>query len=273
MRQPHTSNAGPSARRHAEDHEQREEQADRRRGLDPARERAALAFRRVLGDVGRRAAVLAAEREALQHAHADQDDRRRDPDRRVRGQHADDRGRAAHDEDGDEEGVLAADEVAEAAEDDRAERAHREAGREREQREDERARLVQRGEELLADDRGERAVQVEVVPLEDRPEGRREDDLLLLLRDAHARGGGGWGGLGCALRSGRNRGGHAVLLAGYSGCGALPHFQDKSPSIRHRTIARVARNDTQGLRTQAVHYASHPGRQEGAWLFTLGKSA
>ena len=44
----------------------------------------------------------------------------------------------AHDHDGDEEGVLAADEVAEAAEHDRAERADGEAGREREEREDER---------------------------------------------------------------------------------------------------------------------------------------
>ena len=138
MRQPQTSNAAAHRDAAPEDHEQREEQADRRRGLDPARELAALAFRRVLGDVGRRAAVLAAEREALQQAQADEDDRRRDPDRRVRRQDADDDGRDAHDQDGDEEGVLAADEVAEAAEDDRAERAHHEAGREREQGEDER---------------------------------------------------------------------------------------------------------------------------------------
>ena len=41
-------------------------------------------------------------------------------------------------EDGDEERVLAADQVAKAAKEDRAERTDREAGREGEQREDER---------------------------------------------------------------------------------------------------------------------------------------
>ena len=57
---------------------------------------------------------------------------------RVAGQQADDERRHAHDQDGDEEGVLASDEVAEAAEDQRAEGPHGEAGREGEQREDER---------------------------------------------------------------------------------------------------------------------------------------
>jgi hypothetical protein len=41
-----------------------------------------------------------------------------------------------HDQDGDEEGVFAADEVADAAEHQRAERTHQEARREGEQRED-----------------------------------------------------------------------------------------------------------------------------------------
>ncbi len=66
-----------------QDHDQRQEEAERRRDLDEARIQAALAGRRVLGDVGRRAAVFAAEREALQQAQRDQDDRRRGTDRRV----------------------------------------------------------------------------------------------------------------------------------------------------------------------------------------------
>ena len=41
---------------------------------------------------------------------------------------------------------------------------------------------VEGGEELRADDRGERAVEVEVVPFEDGAERRGEDDLLLLPR-------------------------------------------------------------------------------------------
>ena len=49
-----------------------------------------------------------------------------------------------------------------------------------------RGRRVHAREELLADDRGERAVQVEVVPLEDRAERRREDDGALFLRDGLA---------------------------------------------------------------------------------------
>ena len=67
-----------------------------------------------------------------------------------------------------EEGVLAADEVAEPAEDERAERTHEEAGGESEQREDVARRFRIGREELRADDRGQRAVQIEVVPLEDR---------------------------------------------------------------------------------------------------------
>ena len=51
-------------------------------------------------------------------------------------QQADEEGRQAHDQDGDEEGVFAADQVADAAEDQRAERTHEEAGGEGEQRED-----------------------------------------------------------------------------------------------------------------------------------------
>jgi hypothetical protein len=76
--------------------------------------KAALAVRGVLGHVGGRAAVFTAQRQALQHAQGDQDDRRGDADAGVVGQHADQKGRQAHDQDGDQEGVLAADAVAEA---------------------------------------------------------------------------------------------------------------------------------------------------------------
>jgi len=81
----------------------------------------------------------------------------------------DEEGRQAHDEDGDEEGVLAADDVADAAEHDRAERTHEEAGGESEQREDVTRRRRIGAEELRADDGRERPVEVEVVPLEHVP--------------------------------------------------------------------------------------------------------
>ncbi|MNS85102.1 hypothetical protein D3C72_1189560 [compost metagenome] len=137
-------------------------------------------MRRVLGHVGGGTAVLAAERQALQHAQRDQDHRRRDADGRVAGQEADDERRQAHDQDGHQEGVLATDHVAQAAEHDGAERTHQEAGGERQQREDEGRARIQAAEELLRDDRGERTVQIEVVPLEHGAERGGEDDLLLL---------------------------------------------------------------------------------------------
>ena len=54
----------------AEDQQQRHEQAERGSRLDPRGVEAALVRRCMLGDVNRRAAVFAAEREALQEAQA-----------------------------------------------------------------------------------------------------------------------------------------------------------------------------------------------------------
>ncbi len=53
-----------------ENHGERQEEAERRGRLDPARVVAALSLRRVLGDISRRAAVFAAERETLREAEA-----------------------------------------------------------------------------------------------------------------------------------------------------------------------------------------------------------
>ncbi len=94
------------------------------------------------------------------------------------GHHADDEGRRAHDDDGDQEGVFAADEIADAAEHQRAERAHQEARRERQQREDIARRFWKLTEELGADNGGQRTVKVEIIPLENRAERRGENDFL-----------------------------------------------------------------------------------------------
>src|SRR5690606_20490603 len=128
---------------------------------------------------------------ALQQAQADEQQRRDRARRRVARQQADREGRAAHDEHRHEEGVLAPDEIADPAEHDRPERSHREPGGERGEREDEPRGLVDPGEELRRDDRGEQAVEVEVVPLEHRAERRRRDDLE--MRIAQRRVGGGFG--------------------------------------------------------------------------------
>ena len=102
------------------------------------------------------------------------------PPGRVVGQQADGEGAEAHQRHGDQEGVLAADQVAEAAEEQRAEWPDGEAGGKGEQGEDECRRRIDAGEELRREDRGERAVDVEVVPLEHGAERRGEDDHPLL---------------------------------------------------------------------------------------------
>jgi hypothetical protein len=83
-------------------------------------------------------------------------------------------------QDGDQEGVLAADHVAQAAEYQRAEGAHQEAGGKGHQGEDEAGGRVA-GEELFGDHGGEGAVEVEVIPFKDGAEGGREDDLAFFL--------------------------------------------------------------------------------------------
>jgi hypothetical protein len=131
--------------------------------------------------VDHRPAVLAANGEALQHAQRDQHHGRRDADGLVVRQDSDQRGRCAHDDDGGEEGLLSAHQVAESAEHQCSERPHRETGGKGEQREDERARLVDTREELLRDDCGERTVQEEVVPLEAGAEARCKDHTRVRL--------------------------------------------------------------------------------------------
>ena len=111
------------------DHQQRHEEAERRRGLNVACRIATLVRPRVLGHIGRRAAVFAAEREALGEAQRHEQEGGGPADRLECGQQADQEGRAAHHHDGDEEGIFASDQIADAAENDRAERAHQEARR------------------------------------------------------------------------------------------------------------------------------------------------
>ncbi len=140
------------------------------------------------------AAVLAAERQALQQAQRDQQDRREPADRHVGGQQADREGRAAHHDDGDEEGVLAPDQVADAPEHQRAEGPHQEAGRVGGECRQQRRRVVALRKEEGREERRQRGVEVEVVPLENRAQGRSEDDSFLFLRGGGAqrqRAGGG----------------------------------------------------------------------------------
>jgi len=82
---------------------------------------------RVLGDVDRGAAVLAAEGEALCQAQEDEDQGRGEPDAGERREQPHERRRQAHHHDRDQERVLAARKVAQPPEEQGAEGAHREA--------------------------------------------------------------------------------------------------------------------------------------------------
>src|SRR5665213_2048358 len=107
-----------------QDDEQRQHDAERRRGLDPTGVETPLAVGRVLGDVGRGTAILAAQGQALQEAQGDQQDRRQHADRIVAWQAADQERRAAHQAERQHEGEFASDQIAQPAEEDRAERPH-----------------------------------------------------------------------------------------------------------------------------------------------------
>src|SRR6202012_1917412 len=126
----------------------------------------APAMRRVFGDIGRSAAIFAAEREPLQTAQEDQDRGRKPADAVIARRQTDQEGRQAHDGDGDEEGVFASDQIADPAEHQRAERADQEAGGERQQREYELGVGVERRVERLADLSRGPGVEIEIVPLE-----------------------------------------------------------------------------------------------------------
>ena len=134
----------------------------------------------MFADVDRGAAIFAAERETLGEAEANQNDRRDDADRSVGRQQSDEESADAHERHRDDEGVFAADKVAEPAEEQCAERTHGKTGREGEQREDESRCRIHTGKELCGKNRRQGAVDIKVVPLEYCTERRSEDDHPLL---------------------------------------------------------------------------------------------
>ena len=82
----------------------------------------------------------------------------------------------AHDHQSDEEGIFAANEVAEAAKEESAEGTHDEADGEGRKIGDEGEGVVAGGVDLRGEDRGKAAEEVEVVPLDHGADGRGEDD-------------------------------------------------------------------------------------------------
>ena len=155
----------PQSRLGEQDHHQRHEQTHGRGGLNPAGVETAAIGRGMLRDISRGAAIFAAERQTLQQAQRDEHDGRRDADRVRSWQDADDERGRAHDHDGDQKGVFAPDQIAQPAEYQCAEGAHQEAGGERQQREDIARAFGELAEELGADNRSQRPVEIEIVPL------------------------------------------------------------------------------------------------------------
>ena len=164
------------------DHDQGEEEAERGRGLDEARGVAAFVWPGMLSDIGRGAAVFAAEREALAQAQRHQQHGGQPPDLGERRQQANEERRSAHHHDGHEEGVFASDQITDAAEDQRAERTHQETGRVGGEGRQERGRVIAGRKEQRGEEWRERRVQIRVVPLENRAERRGENDEFLILR-------------------------------------------------------------------------------------------
>jgi hypothetical protein len=159
---------------------------------------------RVLDREQHRPAVLPADADALQDPEHDEQDRRPHPDRVVRRQQADQRRADSHDQQREQQHLLAADAVAEVTEDQAADRPGQEADGERAEPGELRRRTVQAVEvELVEDQAGGGPVEEEVVPL-DRGTHRGRD------RHPARRGSGGLlvgGGVGRGLG-----GGHAVPL-------------------------------------------------------------
>ena len=136
--------------------------------LDPARSIAAPVFRGVLGDIRRRPAVLTSQRQPLHETQQHQQNGGDPTDRREGGQQPHRERRCAHTDDRHEKRILPADNVADAPEYQRAEGPHQKASRVRDERRQQRRRRVASREEQRCEKRGERRVQIEVIPLEHR---------------------------------------------------------------------------------------------------------
>jgi len=166
---------------HEGDDERGQQGAERCSHLREAGPQPAAPLPGVLHDHQRGAAPLAADGDALEDPQGDQQDRRPDADRVVRRQQADEEAGAAHQAHGEQQHRLAAEPVAEVPEDDAAERAGDIAGGEGAERGDGADGGIGTREEQLAEDqRGDGAVDEEVVELDGRAQqpGQRDSAQL-----------------------------------------------------------------------------------------------
>ena len=179
MRQPKAKNCSSVSHfgQHQED-AAGEEEADRRAELREHAVPGALARRRVLDREQHRAAPLAAEPEALAETAQREQERRGDADRVVGRQHADSDRRHAHRQQRRDQRRLAADAIAEVAEQRRADRPGEERDREGRQRRERRRRGIGGRKEQPREDEHRRGrVDVEVEELDRRADQAGEQHL------------------------------------------------------------------------------------------------
>ena len=159
---------------HAENNEQRENEAARHRRLNEAGVEAGTPLRRIFGHIDGRTAIFAAQGKPLTDAEQQNEDRSGISDRRGRRHEAHARRRNPHQDDGREKSIFAAELVAQIAENDRAERTEAEAHRKASPGKQHLQGFAARGEEGPADDPagGKRAVDEEIIPFEDGAERR-----------------------------------------------------------------------------------------------------
>ena len=102
-------------RARSQNHQQGQEQPKCCSGLNPSRVSTTLAMWRVFGHISGGTTILSTQSQALQQTQSNQDDGRSHTNAVVTRQNANNEGRQAHDEDGDQKGVFASDHVAQAA--------------------------------------------------------------------------------------------------------------------------------------------------------------
>ncbi len=193
-----------------------EHRAQRGAELGEAGPQAARPVTGVFGDHERRAAPFAADRDALYDAEQDEQDGGPDADRVVRGQQADEEAAGAHQDHRQEHHRLAAEPVAEVAEDDAAERTGEIPRGERAEGGHGAHRRVGPGEEEVAEDeRGDGSVDEEVVELHGCAEQPGQRDAAQLPGR-----GPGFPGSGPGERRLARWVGHGGLLTRRSGTGS-----------------------------------------------------
>ena len=155
-----------------------ERRAEIRAHVEPGAVVAALLIRRELGDVGGRAGVFTAGREALHHFERIERRHRPCADLRGRRQHADQRGGNRHEPHREEQHLLPADPVAERPEDYAAHGPHQEADGESQQHHQQPQILRQAFRKHAGHRHGQVAVDAEIVPFHEIADYGSADRLL-----------------------------------------------------------------------------------------------